>query len=104
MVARPDFGQIGPKDFVLILGQVFVSGLLGHTVMTWCARYLDITLVSLINLLSPALSMIGAWILYGQSMRAMQVLGAVIMMFALAFVVATRSRPVVPAVEGVMAE
>jgi drug/metabolite transporter (DMT)-like permease len=104
LVARPDFGQIGPKDFVLVLGQVFVSGLLGHTVMTWCARYLDITLVSLINLLSPALSMIGAWIIYEQSMRAMQVLGAVIMMVALAFVVATRSKPLVPADEGLMAE
>jgi hypothetical protein len=48
--------------------------------------------------------MIGAWIIYEQSMRAMQVLGAVIMMVALAFVVATRSKPLVPADEGLMAE
>lgn len=104
LVARPDFGAIGGKDMLLILGQVFISGLFGHTIMTWCARFLDITLVSLINLLSPALSMAGAWMIYGQSMRAVQVVGATIMMVAIALVVATRSRPVVPADEGLMAE
>jgi len=104
LVVRPDFGEIGGKDFLLVVGQVFVAGLLGHTAITWCARYLDITLVSLINLVSPALSMSGAWLIYDQSMRAVQVFGAVIMMAALALVVATRSKPVVPVDEGLMAE
>lgn len=104
LAVSPDFGAIGGKDFVLILGQVFISGLLGHTIMTWCARFLDITLVSLINLLSPAISMAGAWVIYGQSMRAVQVIGATVMMIAIAFVVATRTKPVVPADEGLMAE
>ena len=104
LVVRPDFGEIGGKDFALVVGQVFVAGLLGHTSITWCARYLDITLVSLINLLSPALSMAGAWIIYDQSMRSVQVVGAVVMMVALALVVATREKPVVPVDEGAMAE
>ncbi|MFM7095657.1 MAG: EamA family transporter, partial [Actinomycetota bacterium] len=67
-------------------------------------RYLDITLVSLVNLLSPALSMAAAWVIYEQSMRAVQVFGAIVMLAAIALVVATRSRPIVPADEGVMAE
>ena len=104
LVVRPDFGEIGGKDFALVVGQVFVAGLLGHTSITWCARYLDITLVSLINLLSPALSMAGAWIIYDQSMRSVQVVGAVVMMVALALVVSTREKPVVPVDEGAMAE
>lgn len=104
LIAWPNFGAIGGKDMLLIAGQVFISGLLGHTIMTWCARFLDITLVSLINLLSPAISMAGAWLIYDQSMRAVQVLGATVMMVSIAFVVATRSRPVVPADEGLMAE
>ncbi|NBN89020.1 MAG: hypothetical protein EBV24_01695 [Actinobacteria bacterium] len=81
-----------------------VAGLLGHTTITWCARYLDITLVSLLNLLSPALSMAGAWIIYDQSMRSIQIVGAVIMIGALALVVATRAKPILPVDEGVMAE
>jgi len=104
LVVRPDFGQIGGNDFALLVAQVAVAGLLGHTTITWSARYLDITLVSLINLLSPALSMIGAWVVYEQSMRAVQVVGATVMMIAIAFVVATRSKPLVPADEGLMAE
>lgn len=104
LVVRPDFGELGGHDMVLVLAQIAVAGLIGHTTITWSARYLDITLVSLLNLLSPALSMAGAWLIYDQSMRVVQVLGATTMMVSIAFVVATRSRPVVPADEGVMAE
>jgi drug/metabolite transporter (DMT)-like permease len=104
LVTRPDFGQLGGHDMLLIIGQVAIAGLLGHTTITWCARFLDITLVSLINLLSPAISMAGAWMIYGQSMRAVQVVGATIMMCAIALVVATRAKPLVPADEGIMAE
>jgi len=95
---------LGGRDFLLLLGQVLCAGLLGHTAITWCARFLDITLVSLVNLLSPALSMAAAWLIYDQSMRAVQVLGAMVMLAAIALVVATRSRPIVPVEEGVMAE
>lgn len=104
LVVRPDFGQLGGRDMLLIVAQVAVAGLLGHTTITWAARYLDITLVSLLNLLSPALSMAGAWVIYDQSMRALQVFGAVVMLAAIALVVATRTRPIVPVDEGVMAE
>lgn len=104
LVVQPDFGQLGEKDMMLIIGQVAVAGLLGHTTITWSARYLDITLVSLLNLLSPALSMAGAWLIYGQSMRILQIAGAMVMILAIALVVATRSKALVPVDEGVMAE
>ena len=87
-----------------MFAQIAVAGLLGHTTITWSARYLDITLVSLLNLLSPALSMAGAWIIYEQSMRSIQVVGAVVMIGALAAVVATRTKSIGPVDEGVMAE
>lgn len=104
LVVRPNFGEIGGRDLLLLVGQVACAGLLGHTAITWCARYLDITLVSLINLLSPALSMSAAWLIYDQSMRPVQIIGAVIMLAAIALVVATRAKPIVPVDEGVMAE
>lgn len=103
-LARPNFGALGGRDMILVLGQVAIAGLLGHTTITWSARYLDITLVSLMNLLSPALSMTGAWLIYDQSMRSVQVFGAALMLTAIALVIASRSRPVVPADEGLMAE
>ena len=104
LVVRPDFGQVGGKDFLLVVGQVLVAGLMGHTAITWCARFLDVTFVSLVNLLSPALSMIGAWIIYNQSMKVVQVAGAVVMMLAVAAIVATRPKPLVPVDQGLTAE
>jgi drug/metabolite transporter (DMT)-like permease len=103
-VARPDFGALGGRDMALVLAQVAVAGLLGHTTITWSARYLDITLVSLLNLSSPVLSMTGAWLIFGQSMRPLQIAGAVVMIVALAAVVATRAKPIRAAEDGVMAE
>ena len=48
--------------------------------------------------------MAAAWLIYDQSMRAVQVFGAAVMLAAIALVVATRARPIVPVDEGVMAE
>lgn len=99
IVAGVDFGQIDGRDWWLIAGQVFLTGLVGHGIVTWSSRYLDVTLIALINLLSPALSVVGAWIVFGQSMVPLQILGAVIMMTAVGLVVAERSRALQPARE-----
>lgn len=104
LVLRPDISQVGGRDFILVVGQVLVAGLMGHTAITWCARFLDLTFVSLVNLLSPALSMIGAWVIYSQSMKVVQIAGAAVMMLAVAAIVATRPKPLVPVDQGVTAE
>jgi drug/metabolite transporter (DMT)-like permease len=96
IVAGADFGQINGNDWWLILGQVFLTGLVGHGIVTWSSRFLDITLISLINLLSPALSVVGAWIVFDQAMVPLQILGAVIMMVAVGAVVADRTRTLQP--------
>jgi drug/metabolite transporter (DMT)-like permease len=104
IVAGADFGQIDGNDWWLIVGQVFLTGLVGHGIVTWSTRFLDVTLVALINLLSPALSVVGAWIVYDQAMVPLQILGAVIMMAAVGSVVVERARTLQPARESVAAE
>lgn len=99
IVSGAEFGQIGGRDWWLIAGQVFLTGLVGHGIVTWSSRYLDVTLIALINLLSPALSVVGAWIVYDQQMVPMQIVGAVVMMVAVGSVVAERSRVLQPARE-----
>ena len=96
--------QVNGNDWWLIGAQVIIPGLIGHTLITWATRYLDITLVSLINLLSPAISMTGAWILYSQSMQVLQIQGAVVMLIAVGVVVRTRSASVQPVAEAISAE
>ncbi|MFM7744748.1 MAG: DMT family transporter [Actinomycetota bacterium] len=93
VVSGADFGQIGGNDWWLILGQVFIIQLLGFGVVTWSSRYIEVTLASIINLLSPALSAVWAWFIFDQSMQALQIVGGIVMLGAVAGVVATRSRP-----------
>jgi drug/metabolite transporter (DMT)-like permease len=101
IVAGADFGQIGGNDWWMIVGQVFLTGLVGHGIVTWSSRYLDVTLISLINLLSPALSVVGAWIVYDQAIAPLQIVGAIVMMSAVAAVVAVRAKTVQPVDEPV---
>ena len=104
VIVGADFALVDGNDWWLIAGQVIIPGLVGHSLITWSTRFLDITLVSLVNLLSPALSMAGAWIIYDQSMRIMQVFGALIMLVAVGVVVKTRHRGVQPVVDTINAE
>jgi len=85
-----DFTQVNGKDWILIAGQVVIPGLIGHTLITWATRFMDITLVSILNLMSPAISMVGAWFIYKQSMVPIQILGAVVMLVSVAVIVRTR--------------
>jgi len=104
IIVGADFSSVNGNDWWLIAAQVIVPGLIGHTLITWATRYLDITLVSLINLLSPAISMAGAWIIYSQSMQTLQVVGAVVMLIAVGVVVRTRNSNVQPVAEAITAE
>jgi drug/metabolite transporter (DMT)-like permease len=104
IIAGADFALVDGNDWWLIAAQVIIPGLIGHTLITWATRYLDITLVSLINLLSPAISMAGAWILYSQSMQLLQVVGAIVMLIAVGVVVRTRNASVQPVAEAITAE
>jgi drug/metabolite transporter (DMT)-like permease len=104
IIVGADFSSVNGNDWWLIAAQVVVPGLIGHTLITWATRYLDITLVSLINLLSPAISMAGAWIIYSQSMQTLQVVGAIVMLIAVGVVVRTRNSNVQPVAEAITAE
>lgn len=93
IVSGADFGKIGGNDWWLIIAQVFVIQLIGFGVVTWSSRYIEVTQASVLNLLSPALSAVWAWFIFDQAMDVLQILGAVIMLGAIAGVVVARSQP-----------
>jgi drug/metabolite transporter (DMT)-like permease len=90
IVTGADFSQINGNDWWLILAQCVIAGLLGMLMIAWATRFLDATLIALMNLISPVISSILAWVLYDQALVAMQILGAGIMLAAVAVVVARR--------------
>ena len=72
---------------VLIAAMVVVPGLFGHGLMTWAQRHMDITLASLLTLGNPVISAIGAWVVFGQTLGAAQVAGAVAVLAAIGGIV-----------------
>jgi drug/metabolite transporter (DMT)-like permease len=78
---------IGGTDWLLILLMIVGPGLMGHGLMTWAQRHLDVMLASLLTLASPVVSAVGAWVIYGQALRVPQMAGAAIVLGALAGIV-----------------
>lgn len=85
-----DFGQIGGNDWWLMLLQVVVAGVMGMGSIAWANRYMDATLVALLGLGSPVLSSIFAWWIFEQTMNAVQIVGAGVMLVAVGIVVARK--------------
>ena len=92
VLSGADFGQIDGNDWWLILGQVVFVQIIGFGVVTWSSRYIEVTLASVIGLLSPALSAVGAWIVFDQEMVLAQILGGIIMLVAVGGVIVTRDQ------------
>jgi drug/metabolite transporter (DMT)-like permease len=89
-----DLGAIHGVDWVYVLGLVFLSGLMGHGLMTWVHRYLDVTVTSTLTLANPVLSVIGAWIVFDQTLNGTQIVGIAVTLVALGLIVRAQTRDV----------
>jgi drug/metabolite transporter (DMT)-like permease len=96
LLTSHDLGAIHGADWFSILGMVVLSGLVGHGLMTWAQRYIDITLASLLMLGGPVISAIGAWIVFGQDLSPVQIAGALVVLTALGAIVLEVRSNVVP--------
>lgn len=95
LLTSRDLGAIHGADWLLIVAMVLVAGLVGHGLMTWAQRHLDITFASLLMLGSPVISAIGAWVVFGQRLSLVQIAGALVVLAALgAIVLEARSKAV----------
>ena len=87
-------------DHLWILATVIGPGMAGHGLMTWAQRHLSLTTASLLTLATPAISTVLAWIVFDQTLSAIQVAGTVAVLAALAEIVrASQSRATSAAVE-----
>jgi len=95
LLTSHDMGAIHGADWFSILGMVVLSGLVGHGLMTWAQRHVDITVASLLMLGGPVISAVGAWIVFSQQLSPLQIAGALVVLAALgAIVLDVRSTPV----------
>lgn len=93
LVAADDLGGVTDLDFVRLAAMIVGPGVLGHGLITWATRHLDVTTTSLLTLLSPPLSVIGAWIIFEQQLTVGQLVGGLIVLAGLAGTVAAARYP-----------
>ncbi len=88
LIASNDVGAMKTSDWVYVVAMAVGPGVVGHGLMTWAQSHVDVTLASLLGLLSPVLSTIGAWWAFGESLTLWQMVGAVAVLGSLALLVA----------------
>ncbi len=87
LVTSDDLGSATGRDMMMIVGMAAIPGLVGHSLMAWAQRDLDVSIVSLLGLGNPVLGALGAWIVYEQTLTAWQLVGATLVMIGLVGVV-----------------
>lgn len=91
LVASNDLGAVHGVDWWYLVGMVIGPGVLGHGLMTWAAKHLQVTVSALLTLASPVVSAVGAWLWLDQSMTPVQAFGAAVVLCALG-AIATNAR------------
>ena len=87
LLTSHDMGALHGTDWLAILGMVLLSGLVGHGLMTWAQRHVDITVASLLMLGGPVISAVGAWVVFSQQLSPVQIAGALVVLAALGAIV-----------------
>ncbi|HZP31548.1 MAG TPA: DMT family transporter [Acidimicrobiia bacterium] len=86
-LASPDLGAIHGADWFLLVGLVLLPGMVGHGLMTWAHHYVDVSITSMLTLANPVVSIVGAWLLFSQTLAALQIVGAVVVLISLGAIV-----------------
>lgn len=86
-IASNDLGGMQPRDWLLIICMALGPGIVGHGLMTWSQSHIDVTLASILGLLGPVVSTSLAWVVFGQSLTQLQMLGGAVVIVSLALLV-----------------
>jgi drug/metabolite transporter (DMT)-like permease len=84
LITSNDLGTFGGSDWGYVALMIFGPGLLGHGLMTWAQRHLALSIASLMTLGNPVISAVGAWVIYSESLRPLQIVCAAVVLGALA--------------------
>ena len=83
LIVSSDLDAVHGTDWLLIAGLVLLPGMVGHGLMTWAHHYVEVSVTSMMTLANPVISIVGAWIIFSQSLGALQIAGAAIVLVAL---------------------
>ncbi len=87
LVTSKDILEISWRDLGFLIAMTLFSGTIGHSFMVWAQKHVDVSVSSMILLLGPVISSIGAWLVYKQQISLIQMLGGAVVLASLAGVV-----------------
>lgn len=94
LLTRAPVGSIEARDLGLMGLMVLLPGMMGHGLMTWVQRHVDVGLSAMLTLASTVLTAVGAWVIFHQPLRPVQVLGGALVLAALGALLQHRTRPI----------
>lgn len=86
-ITSNDLGAMHVSDWWYVIGMAVGPGVIGHGMMTWAQGHIDVSLASMLGLISPVISSVLAWFVFHQSLTPLQLLGGVIVLVSLAALV-----------------
>lgn len=92
LVTGADVGSISAHDLLLMLAMVLLPGMMGHGLMTWVQRHVEVGLAVMLTLASTVFTAIGAWWLFGEPLAPAQVMGGALVLACLAALLQHRNR------------
>lgn len=87
MVASNDLGNMTTKDWLCAVGMSIGPGVVGHGLMTWSQSHVDVTIASLLGLLSPVISTVLALLFLGEMLTLGQLVGGLVVLVTLGLLV-----------------
>ena len=98
-IVSHDLGAMTHADWGRIVAMSVGPGIVGHGLMTWAQSHVDVTLLSLLGLMSPVISTALAWLILGQNLTLPQSCGAVVVLVSLGYLVREQRMPAEAALE-----
>jgi drug/metabolite transporter (DMT)-like permease len=71
-------------DWLWIFCLALLAGCLGHTLMSWAQKHVNVSVASIMVLGTIVITAAGAWIFFDQSLNVVQILGGIVVLIALA--------------------
>lgn len=76
--------DISGGDLSLVAGMACFSGVGAHMIVNWAHPYVRISVSSTLILLTPVVASLGAWVVLGESLNGIQLIGGTITLVAIA--------------------
>lgn len=87
-----DIGKFGARSMVYIVVLTLLTGVVAHGLIVFAQRKVPIGIMSMMQVGQPALAVVWSAIFLSQSIRAVQILGMIMVVFGLATVVVQTQR------------